>query len=57
MRTKLTMEEKGKVVNLETDEEEKDLEEILIAEEEDEDMEVETEGANPLTRLPAYVPP
>ena len=32
LRTKLTMEEKGKVVNLETDEEEEDLEDILIEE-------------------------
>ena len=41
---------------MEADEEEKDLEEISI-EEEDEEMEEETQGADPLTRLPAYVPP
>ena len=56
LRTKLTMEEKGKEVNLEIDEEE-DLENILIEEDEDEEMEKETKGVDPLTRLPAYVPP
>ena len=49
------MEEKGKVINFEVDEEE-EFEEILV-EEEDVEMEVETQGADPLTRLPAYVPP
>ena len=53
LRTKLTMEEKGKAVNLETDEEEEGLEKILVKEEEEE----ETEGTNLLNRLPAYVPP
>lgn len=37
--TKLTMEEKGKVVNLETNEEEEDLEDITIEENEDDGME------------------
>ena len=55
LRTRLTMEEKGKAINLEADEEEEDFEEILI-EEEDVEMEMETQGADPLTRLPAYVP-
>lgn len=55
LRTKLTMEEKGKAINLEADEEE-EFEEILV-EEEDVEMEVDTQGVNPLTRLPAYVPP
>jgi len=47
------MEEKGKAINLEADEEE-EFEEILV--EEDVEMEVETLGADPLTKLPAYVP-
>jgi len=55
LRTRLTMEEKGKPINLEVDEEE-EFEEILVEEEEDVEMEVETQGADPLTRLPAYVP-
>jgi len=52
LRTKLTMEEKGKVVNVEINEEEKDLEEILVEEEENE----ETKGMDLLTRLSAYAP-
>lgn len=49
------MEEKGKAINLEADEEE-EFEEILV-EEEDVEVEVETQGVGPLTRLLAYVPP
>ena len=56
LQTKLTIEEKGKEIDLETNEEEEDLEEILVEEEEDEEMEEETQGADPLTRLSAYVP-
>ena len=56
LRTRLTMEEKGKAINLEVDEEE-EFEEILVEEEEDVEMEVETQGTDPLTRFPAYVPP
>ena len=56
LRTKLTMEEKGKVVNLESNEEEEDFEDILVEEDEDEDMEEETEAAHPPIRLPTYVP-
>ena len=41
LRNDLIMEEKGKAINLEADEEEEDFEEILI-EEEDEEMEEET---------------
>ena len=41
--TKLSMEEKGKVVNIATDEEEEDLQDLVIAEEEDEGMEVDTQ--------------
>jgi len=46
LRIKITMEEKGKAINLETDDEEEDLEEILVEDEEDEKMEEETQGAN-----------
>jgi len=55
LRTRLTMGEKGKAINLEVDEEE-EFEETLVEEEEDVEMEVETQGADSLTRLPAYVP-
>lgn len=55
LRTKLSLEKKGKAINLEADEEE-EFEEILV-EEDDVKMEVETQGADPITRLPAYVPP
>lgn len=53
-RTKLTLQEKGKAINLEADEEES--EEILV-DEEDVEMGVETQGADPITRLLEYVPP
>lgn len=55
LRTRLTIEEKGKAINLEVDEEE-EFEEILVEEEEDVEMEVETQGVDPLTMLPVYVP-
>ena len=42
LHTRLTMEEKWKAVNIETDEEEKDLEDLIIKEGEDEGMEEET---------------
>ena len=48
------MEEKGKAINLEADEEE-EFKEILV-EEEDVEMEVETQGVDPITWLPQYVP-
>ena len=47
-------EEKGKAVNLETDEEEEDLEDIIIEEDKDEGMGEETEDAVPLIEMPAY---
>jgi len=50
------MEEKGKAINLEADEEEEDLKEILVEEEEGKEMEEETQGVDPLNRFPAYVP-
>ena len=42
LRTRLTMEEKGKAINLEADKEEEDFQEILVEEEEVVEMEVET---------------
>jgi len=54
LRTKLTLQEKGKVINMEADEEES--REILV-EEQDVEMEVETQGTDPITQLPEYVPP
>ena len=50
------MEEKGKAINLEVNDEEEDFQEVLVEEEQDIEMEVETQGVGPLTRLPAYVP-
>ena len=55
LRAKLIVEEKAKAINWEANEE-GEFEEILV-EEEDVEMEVETLGANPLTRIPAYFPP
>ena len=51
------MEEKGKAVNLETDEEKEDLKDLIIEENEDEGMEEKTEPMHPPTKLPAYIPP
>ena len=55
--TKLSMEENGKSVTIETNEEEEDLEDLIIEEDEDEGMEEETQPVHPPTKLPAYVPP
>ena len=49
------MEEKGKAVNLETEEEEEDLEDLIIEEDEEKGMEEETEPTQPPTKLPAYI--
>lgn len=57
LRTRLTMEEKEKVVNLETDKEEDDLEGLIIEEDKDKDMEEETEPVHHPTKLPMYIPP
>ena len=56
LHTKWSMEEKGKVVTIETDEEEEDLEDLIITKDEDEGMEKETQPAHPPTKFPAYVP-
>lgn len=52
LRMRLTMEEKGDTINLEADEEEEYFEGILVEEEKDIEMEVETQGVDPLTRFP-----
>lgn len=54
---RLTMEEKGKVVNIETNEEEKELEVLIIEYDEDEGVEEETKPVHPPTKLPAYISP
>lgn len=56
LRTRLTIEEKGKAINLETNEDEEDLEDLIIEEDEDKGMEEETEVAHPIINFPAYVP-
>ena len=55
--SKLSMEEKGKAITIETDEDEEDLEDLVIAEAEDEGMEEDTQPTHPMTKLSAYVPP
>lgn len=57
LRTKLSMEEKGKAVTIDTDEEEEDLEDLIIAEEEDEGMEEDTQPTHHATKLHTYVLP
>jgi len=55
--TKLTMEEKGKAVNIETNKEKEDVEDLVIEEDKDEGMEEKTEPAHPPTNLATYTPP
>jgi len=54
---KLLMEEKGKVVTIETDEEEEDLQALIIEVEEEENMEVDIQPMCSTTKLLEYVPP
>lgn len=54
--TQLTMEEKGKAVTMEIDEEEIDLEELMMVEEEGEGMEEKAELTPISIKFPAYVP-
>lgn len=54
--TSLRMEEKGKAINLETDKEEEDLEDLIIEEDEDEGMEEKTNPTHPPTKLRTYIP-
>lgn len=55
--TILTMEEKGKTINSETNEDEEDLEDLIIEEDEDEGMEEETKLVHPPTKFPTYIRP
>jgi len=50
------MAEKGKVINIEIDKEEEDLEDLIIEEDNNEGMEEETKFAHPPTKLFAYIP-
>jgi len=47
----------GEAVTIETDEEEEDLEDLLIAVEKDEGMEDDTQLVHLMTKFPTYVPP
>ena len=51
------MEEEGKAINLETDEEGEYLEDLIIQEDEDKGMEEETKPTHPPKRMPMYIPP
>ena len=53
---KLSMEEKGKAVTIETDEEEKDLQALITAMKEEEEVEEDIQPLHSTTKLPAYVP-
>ena len=57
LRNKLSMKEKGKVFTIETYEEEEYLQDLIIAEEEDEGMEEDIKPRHSATKLPAYIPP
>lgn len=54
--TKLSMEEKGKAIAIEIDEEEEDLEQPIISEEEDEGTEEDTRPVHSAKKLHTYVP-
>jgi len=56
LHNKLSMEEKGKAVTIEIDEEEEDILDLTIVEEEDEGMEVDTQPTHSATEFPTYVP-
>jgi len=53
---KLSIEEKGKAVMIETDEEEEDLQALIVSTEEEEDMEEDIQPLRFAVKLPAYVP-
>lgn len=54
---KLSMEEKGKEISIETDEEEEDLQALITAVEEEEEVEEDIQPSPSLTKLLVYVPP
>lgn len=53
---KLSMEENGKVVTTETDEEEEDLQALIAKVEEEEDVEADIQPMHYIAKLPEYVP-
>ena len=53
----LFMEDKGKTVNLETDDEEEDLQAFIEEIELDEEMEEDIQPVRAAVKLPKYVPP
>ena len=57
MHSKLSMEEKGKVVTIETDEEEEDLQALIATVEEEEYVEEDIQPLRSAAKFPAYVPP
>ena len=57
LRNKLPMAEKGKVVTIDTNEEEVDLQALTITVEDDEDMEEDIQPIHSVTKLLTYVPP
>ena len=54
---KLSMEEKGKAVTIETDEEEEDLQALIATAKEEEDVEEDIQSLRSATKLLEYVPP
>lgn len=56
MHRKLSTEEKGKAVTIDTDEEEENLRAIIIVEEEEEGMEEDIQPTHCITKFPAYIP-
>ena len=54
---KISMEEKGKAITIETDDEEEDLQALIDEIEEVEDMEEDIQSARFAAKLPKYVPP
>jgi len=57
LHSKLSMEEKGKAITIEMDEEEEDLEDLIIMEDDDECMEEKTQLVHHMKKFPTYVPP
>ena len=54
---KLSIEDKGNIVNLETDDEEGDLQAFVEEIEVDEEMEEDIQPVHAAVKLPEYVPP
>lgn len=54
---RLSMEEKGKIFTIETNEEEDELQALITKVKEEEDVEVDTQPMHSIAKLPKYVPP